>query len=143
MIVWGGQDATGAMVGDGARYDPVADSWTTMATGPAPRTFANAVWTGTRMILWGGEIPGGGPDGALYDPNTNTWSAMANSPMGPRVFNALAWTGTQMAVWGGEGRLGGPFESTGALYKPQNNSWTSMSTITACFQRTGRRLDRQ
>ncbi|HEV8122584.1 MAG TPA: MopE-related protein, partial [Candidatus Polarisedimenticolia bacterium] len=131
MIVWGGQDATGAMVGDGARYDPVADSWTTMATGPAPRTFANAVWTGTRMILWGGEIPGGGPDGALYDPNTNTWSAMANSPMGPRVFNALAWTGTQMAVWGGEGRLGGPFESTGALYKPQNNSWTSMSTINA------------
>jgi len=58
MIVWGGFDAAGSPLNDGARYDPVADSWT-----PLPPTgeslvaglATSAVWTGTELIVWNGS----------------------------------------------------------------------------------------
>jgi hypothetical protein len=39
----------------GGQYDP-ADSWTATTTtnAPAGRLFHTAVWTGTKMIVWGG-----------------------------------------------------------------------------------------
>ena len=41
----------------GGQYDPVGNSWTaTSITSGVPdgRTFHTAVWTGTKMIVWGG-----------------------------------------------------------------------------------------
>jgi N-acetylneuraminic acid mutarotase len=59
MIVWGGTGSVGvpfAPLGDGALYDPSNDSWSPIATEGAPeaRSQAIAVWTGDRMIVWGG-----------------------------------------------------------------------------------------
>ena len=62
----------------GARYNPVTDTWTPMSTINAPRSRYNhtAVWTGTEMIVWGGEYGGstavGLDTGARYNPTTNT-----------------------------------------------------------------------
>jgi len=57
MIVWGGFDYDGSyhMKGDGARYSPTSDTWTTLTTAGAPsaRTQHAAVWTGAEMIIWG------------------------------------------------------------------------------------------
>jgi N-acetylneuraminic acid mutarotase len=51
MIVWGGSS-----LNDGGQYDPIANTWTaTTATGvPSGRLNHTAVWTGSRMIVWGG-----------------------------------------------------------------------------------------
>ncbi|CAN5520558.1 hypothetical protein BH20VER1_BH20VER1_16580 [soil metagenome] len=59
MIVWGGvfgpnnQQATST----GGRYNPQTNSWRTMSTleAPTPRGVHSAVWTGSEMIVFGGE----------------------------------------------------------------------------------------
>ena len=61
MIIWGGEDGVGRNTG--ARYDPMQGAWTyissiwepTPAGQPSGRKGHTAVWTGSRMIIWGGE----------------------------------------------------------------------------------------
>jgi hypothetical protein len=58
MIVWGGYGTYhGQPTNIGARYNPNTDSWTGTSTTNAPygRAFHTAVWTGSQMIVWGGE----------------------------------------------------------------------------------------
>ena len=42
---------------DGGRYNPAANSWTAVSTtgAPAARDYHTAVWTGSEMIVWGGD----------------------------------------------------------------------------------------
>jgi N-acetylneuraminic acid mutarotase len=59
MIVWGGWDNTGTgmiTVNTGGQYDPAGNSWTATATVGAPRARVQptVVWTGSKMIVWGG-----------------------------------------------------------------------------------------
>ena len=103
--------------------------WTpvTAMGAPVARTNHTAVWTGTTMIVWGGES-GGTPlaDGSRYTPSTNSWAATASmgAPTARRAHTAV-WTGTEMIVWGGVGA--GGFLNTGARYNPTTNTWTPMA----------------
>src|SRR5262249_38560565 len=61
MIIWGGSgvDQSGNSVVNmdtGGRYNPATDAWAATTTvGVPPGTSKHtAVWTGTRMIVWGG-----------------------------------------------------------------------------------------
>jgi hypothetical protein len=51
MIVWGGSG------GGGGRYSPADNFWTAIATKGAPsaRQEHTAVWTGSEMLVWGGD----------------------------------------------------------------------------------------
>jgi N-acetylneuraminic acid mutarotase len=109
MIVWGGI-AVGPIpgfpvsVGDGARYSPSTDTWmTTMSAGaPSPRDAHTAVWTGTEMIVWGGESPAPLGTGGRYDPAQNSWTAVStNGAAAARRGHSAVWTGAEMIVWGG------------------------------------------
>ncbi len=111
MIVWGGLNASiGGPLNDGGQYDPVANTWpilTTAAGAPSVRDQHTAVWTGSRMIVWGGtDNTTFFNDGGLYDPGANTWTATTatGTPSGRRSHKAV-WTGSRMIVWGGWGRL--------------------------------------
>jgi hypothetical protein len=55
MLVWGGLGALGELNTGGA-YNPPTNTWTSMTTTNAPsaREFHTAVWTGARMLVWGG-----------------------------------------------------------------------------------------
>jgi len=57
MIVWGGQDANFILFNTGGRYDPGADTWaaTSVTNAPDARADHTAVWTGSEMIIWGGQ----------------------------------------------------------------------------------------
>jgi hypothetical protein len=81
MIVWGGFRGTfsgGSPLNTGGRYNPITDTWTPTRVAPsaigatdaapAPRVNHTAVWTGTRMIVWGGVSGTPVNSGALYDP---------------------------------------------------------------------------
>jgi hypothetical protein len=74
MIVWGGVSAT-ASLRSGALFEPGSGSWSlTPVSGhvPAARAVHGAVWTGSRMIVWGGEIIEEGTvtrTGAMLDPD--------------------------------------------------------------------------
>jgi hypothetical protein len=129
MIVWGGSVNNNYFVNSGGRYDPTTNTWapTSVLNGvPTARRYHTAVWTGTEMIVWGGE-GGDGFDlqntGGRYNPSTNSWMATstgANVPAMSRMHTAV-WSGTEMIVWGG-----GP--NTGGRYNPPTDSWTSTST---------------
>jgi len=64
MIVWGGvfYDAfTGShYLNSGGRFNPSTNSWTGTSANDAPtgRVDHTAVWTGSEMIVWGGEFAG-------------------------------------------------------------------------------------
>jgi hypothetical protein len=129
MIVWGG--TSGVLENTGAQFDPTVGAtgtWSaTNTTGaPSPRYNHTAVWTGTKMIVWGG-LSGTGFEntGGQYDPAGNTWvpTSTTGAPSGRRYHSAV-WTGTKMVVWGGFNPAAAP-EGTGAQYDPVADAWLS------------------
>lgn len=145
IVVWGGCDNDGTILGDGGRYDPTTNTWsaTPIATTNAPvaRCGHSLVWTGTEMIVWGGYDSSFTKlnDGGRYDPATNTWSnitmSSVNAPS-PRYGQTAVWIGTEMIVWGGSNGL--PL-GDGGRYNPISNSWsaTPLATTNAPLARDG------
>ncbi|MNL02223.1 Kelch motif protein [compost metagenome] len=68
MIVWGG--ANGLLLQTGGNYDPLSNTWSEVGTRDAPvaRYYHSAVWTDTKMIVWGGYGVGSLSDGKSYLP---------------------------------------------------------------------------
>jgi N-acetylneuraminic acid mutarotase len=99
----------------------------------------SAVWTGTEMIVWGGENQGvaGGSggggvrfsSGARYDPRFDSWIPMgAFSPPSDRTRHTVVWTGKEMIVWGG---YASGATQTGSRYDPVKELWTATATASA------------
>jgi hypothetical protein len=98
------------------------ETWTATSTvgAPSARSYQTAVWTGTKMIVWGGESDAGDLNsGGIYDPATNTWRATSptNVPTA-RYMHTAVWTGTKMIVWGGHTTVD---LNTGGIYNPATN----------------------
>lgn len=116
----------------GAALGTLTGTWETIADAPIQgRQGHTAIWTGSEMIVWGGE-PGpatvddnrtsDGADGAAYDPTSDTWRLLPRAPIGWRYIHSAVWTGREMLVWGGRG-----FDNSalgdGAAYDPATNQW--------------------
>ncbi|GGM17335.1 hypothetical protein [Nakamurella endophytica] len=78
MLVWGGWDPTVqamSAMADGASFDPATGQWQLLPQSPlTARASALSVWTGTQLLIWGGQSGFGEPlnDGAAYTPATGT-----------------------------------------------------------------------
>ena len=138
MIVWGGYGGHAVgLLNSGGRYNPSTDTWTATSTANAPtgRDFHTAVWTGSEMIVWGGEGDNFMPlnSGGRYSPGTDTWTvtSITNAPTA-RSRHTAVWTGSEMIVWGG---YDGSLLPTGGRYNPSSDSWTATSTINAPIAR--------
>jgi hypothetical protein len=91
-------------------YNPDTNRWRTLRSmdgGAYGRDSAAAVWTGKRLLLWGGETQARGryvlaPHGLAYDPVTDRWSQLAGAPLLGRMNPVAAWTGSSLLVWGGD-----------------------------------------
>ncbi len=108
-----------------------ADTWRSALYVPDARFGATSVWTGTEMIVWGGQNLYGAflDTGGRYNPSTDTWlptSFGVNAPSA-RAYHTAIWTGTTMIVWGGHGPSS---FNTGGLYDPTNDTWLPTSTGT-------------
>ncbi|MEY4630145.1 MAG: hypothetical protein RIQ81_265 [Pseudomonadota bacterium] len=133
MIVWGGHDGTNPR-NDGGIYalrsDPTPNTWsaTTTTNAPVARFDHTAVWTGSKMIVWGGGDPRFG-SGGQYDPTSNSWTATTTvgAPAARRCHTAV-WSGAKMIVWGGSP---GSFANDGGQYDPVLDSWSTTSTTSA------------
>jgi len=139
MIVWGGFSYTAPTcqsLKTGGRYDPAGNSWTAtpLANAPERRRNHTAVWTGSEMIVWGGEYYPTCYDyyplntGGRYDPAANSWTAtsLTNAPTA-RVGHSAVWTGSSMIIWGGGEssiRWSECF-NTGGRYDLATNKWTA------------------
>ena len=143
MLVWGGRfclACANGELGTGARYDPATDTWTPIATLNAPEARFNhtAIWTGSKMIIWGGASDRqiGSltvlDNGGIYDPATDSWTAITTvgAPLPTRCHVAV-WTGTEMIVFGGQNNTnfacGILSVNTGRRYDPVSNTWNPMA----------------
>jgi hypothetical protein len=106
-IFWGGytpQTADG-LDSTGAAYDPGTGHWRLLPPSPlSPRQGARAFWTGSEMLVFGGDQANDErvDDGALYRPSTNSWSLLPvipSDPGAPLVGTTAVWTGRQFLVW--------------------------------------------
>jgi N-acetylneuraminic acid mutarotase len=103
------------------------DSWMAGILDDAPqaRLDNSAVWTGSRMILWGGSVRGTlQRSGDVYDPVTDAWThtTLTDAPAA-RQQHVAVWTGTRMLIFGGFGDVGA---SSGGSYDPVANAWTGI-----------------
>jgi N-acetylneuraminic acid mutarotase len=115
-------------VNTGARYNPGTNSWTVISTTNAPTARQNhtAVWTGSEMIVWGGDAGPFFNTGGKYNPSTDSWTATSttNAPTA-RSGHTAVWTGSEMVVWAGQNQT---LVNNGGRYNPNTNSWTATST---------------
>ena len=140
-VYWGGQGDSGELANGGRLDAPggLPQSWLPVtATGaPSARSRHTAVWTGSKMLVWGGQQSGvflG--DGAAYDPTSDTWTALPSTaaPV-PRANHVAVWSGTEMLIYGGEDNTGSL--SSGAAFDPVKNTWRTLDTATGAVARTG------
>jgi N-acetylneuraminic acid mutarotase len=140
MIVFGGSFGTvtsghGSVnntTSTGGRYNPLTDTWTPTSTAGAPfRSGHLAVWTGSKMIVWGDSAG----SAHLYDPSTDSWKAASavNAP-GTNVGRRAVWTGAEMFIWGGLNTTTG---KRGGLYNPSTDTWRTPSHFNAPSDRNG------
>jgi hypothetical protein len=117
ILSWGGFNGTAA-TNDGCGLSTV--------NVPTARFGHTAIWTGTKMIIWGGNNGSGSflNTGASYDPTNDTWTSITttNAPAG-RMWHEAVWTGSKMVVWGG-GSTG--YLDNGGIYDPSIDKWTSI-----------------
>ena len=108
LIIWGGYPLGGPL-GEGKSYNLATDTWSNIASATTVGVnflrFHSTIWTGEKMIVWGGEDMGSSTNyGIIYDPGTDTWEQLpgTDSPLAARVFHSAVWTGKEMIVWGGD-----------------------------------------
>ncbi|HZO12661.1 MAG TPA: kelch repeat-containing protein, partial [Polyangiaceae bacterium] len=129
----------GTYFNDGSRFDPATNSWQPMTAANAPTARVNhtAVWTGNRMIVWGGSNSDGDQlaDGGRYDPVADSWEPMAAAPTAREIHSAV-WNDVIDAMWiyGGFGDvsgnpniyLPGAGEPGGRSYDPGADAWDTL-----------------
>jgi N-acetylneuraminic acid mutarotase len=121
MIGWGGGCCGGAE-STGAVYTPATNSWRRLPRSPLSARHTTAVWTGTELIIAGGE----GPDlemspiyddAAAYDPATRTWRDRSDANASLRQHGVVGrdrgvlrrWSpadGTRLDLWADPTRCG-------------------------------------
>ena len=116
----------------------VASPWTATSTTGAPdaRRLHTAVWTGSEMIVWGGDNGSSAiakNAGARFDPVTNTWTPITTVGVpSARSQHTAVWTGTEMIIWGGfSGASTFQALNDGAKYNPQTDTWTPITAVAA------------
>jgi len=135
MIVWGGYNSVPTSTAleyqsDGASYDLNSNTWKLLpATTLSGRREHMAVWTGTTMIVWGGNASSTiVDDGASYDPSTNKWTLIAPAPTSfkERSLAAIGWSAAtgEVLIWGGcQTTSCSTVLVDGAAYNPSTNTW--------------------
>ncbi|RYZ13747.1 MAG: hypothetical protein EOO70_08305, partial [Myxococcaceae bacterium] len=157
VLLWGGLGCgpiQSESCDDGFVYDAARDTWSKLdaESPPLGRHAHSTVWTGDRMIVWGGVnldaenqlLPLS--DGAIYDPATNRWSPISGvGAPSRRSEHTAVWTGTKMIVWGGweQGESSPKLPEDGAVYDLASDTWTPMTRTGApfaCHDHTGSRF---
>jgi len=101
-------------------------AWDSLPSGPADgRVFAGVVWTGSELMVWGGEAGGEQErraDGAAYDVQRQSWRRLPEVELAPRSEHVAVWTGEEMLIWGGVGARG-LSTADAAAYAPDRRRW--------------------
>lgn len=108
-------------------YSTTTGSWRELSPvdQPDPRKAPLLVWTGTEVIVWGGQMLGWvihePVAGGLYNPQFDAWRLMSPGDRAPGGDSIAVWSGEEMFVWSPPqpARNDPPF----AAYNPQTDIW--------------------
>ena len=142
MFVWGGIGESGQLNSGGElTFDTQnrPNRWDSVPTSGAPTARAShgLVWTGSKVIVWGGSQGGSYLNtGGVYDPSARSWSSVAttDAPSGRASFGTF-WSGKEFVVIGGENSDGALANSFG--FDPISNKWRAFSTSGSPSARIG------
>jgi len=115
---------------DGAAYDPATDTWRMLSPAPIEgRSLAQAVWTGTEVIIWGGSYSSRPEEmGAAYDPATDEWRVLPEIPVAESSRHSLYWSGSAMFVFT-SGQDSGEVNGVEVFrYDPTSDMWTELGS---------------
>ena len=150
IVVYGKEES---YYNNGGMYDPVSNTWKTITIADVPeaRAFHSALWTGSQMIIWGGNSSATVSlnNGGIYDPVVDKWETTSQKsnfingthPNNPtaRSRHLAAWTGSgteawnnKMIIWGGKGG-----DNSGGIYDISNDTWSDMDITNAPLERWG------
>ncbi len=104
---------------------------TSTASAPSPRMNHTSIWTGSKIIIWGGMDSANTTllTGSQFDPVTDSWSETNPSSTFSRVLHTAIWTGSKMLIWGGATQNYSVVFRSGSQYDPVADTWTDMSTV--------------
>jgi hypothetical protein len=136
LLVWGGSAPRESRDGppparyaDGAAFHPGKGTWRPLAASPlSARSGHAAVWTGSHMLVYGGETgPEGQPasDAAAYDPRADRWQRIAVPPEvalrrgGAHGFSPAPGVALLTAA-------GGSGAGDGVRYDARSGTWTRL-----------------
>ena len=135
LMIWGGEhqvDSTLLEMHDGALYDPRANSWSSVSQQGAPLGHATsaAVWTGKRVLVFGGENAASSDPWAAYDPVNNVWEPLPTCPFDDPYITRpfFAWTGQYFLILS---------EGFGIRYDVGARQWSRISSTGAPFASGG------
>ncbi len=123
VLIFGGHNDL-APLGDGAAYDPAANTWRPLSQqgAPSPRTGHSAVWADGVMIVYGGRGPEGPlSDGGIYDPVQDSWQPLSPTGYPGTYEHSAVWTGAEMITFGGFTASGQP-TTMGLRYSPLDDT---------------------
>jgi N-acetylneuraminic acid mutarotase len=132
MYVFGGS-AWGTTYAIMRCYDPVTNTWTSLASAPYVRSGATACVINGKMYIAGGATQGTSnnavPPTLCYDPATDTWATLKALPS-MNIYPVGGNCSDKMYLFGGN-RNGAP--NNGALnelwcYDPDVDSWTKLTS---------------
>lgn len=130
LIVWssiGEREAEGVRPQAGALYNPESETWRQFPAAPlVAGVDSRAVWTGSRLLVWGYDPAANRAAFAAYDPSSDQWESLPGGPLSPRWGPDTAWTGRELLIWGGvvPGSDPDPLPlNDGALFDPGAGTW--------------------
>ena len=153
VYIYGGAESSafGWTKDDGWVYSFETGKWRELpkADGPGERRDFAMCWTGTQVLVWGGErrvtrkvrvndqeidwpffilLNSGG----AFDPKTERWTALPTEGAPSARFHCIGvWTGTEMIVWGGlvEGEGSHVWLYDGHAYDPEKRTWRELPSL--------------
>ncbi len=114
----------------GWAYNPAENSWRSIAPlpeGTERRNGPNSLWTGSEVIIWGGNGCGQFPNnvGAIlaYNPQKDTWRVAGTNQdvFSSSYWDVLSWTGSEILLFDS-------INSNGGVYNPENDTYREIST---------------
>jgi hypothetical protein len=100
-------------------------------SGRYARDIPAAVWTGDRVLIWGGRrsylftYEDVALDGFVFDPTTDRWTSIPDPPTPAFIPEASVWTGSELVVVGGRTRGSGV---VAAAYDPARRAWRTIAS---------------
>jgi len=128
VLVTGGMNNVPAAVSSAELYDPVAKTWTAVATMSRPRQQHTATLLASGKVL----VAGGNSNGSdhqttaeIYDPGANTWTATGDIPSAHSQHAAVRLSDGKVLV------VGGYITDAVALFDPSGNAWAALPKMPA------------